>query len=85
MDVRDRSTIILICEAIRKADRPLSRLEIAQALDGETIPEMGRILELMIKQGILKAKESKSQNNTSTFCYSLKEGFDLDQWRAASP
>lgn len=68
----------LICRTIRATGEPMSRLELARAIEPDTIFDLRGVLEEMMKWGMLMTHVTSTQNQTVVLRYALVPGTDCD-------
>jgi len=76
MDEITQNNTTLILQALCAANKPLSRLEIARAIEPAVISELRFLLEEMLKSGMLASMMSATENETAVVRYTL--GKDVD-------
>jgi hypothetical protein len=76
MDETTQNNSTLILQTLCAANQPLSRLEIARAIEPTVIPDLRGLLEDMLKSGTLTSTMSATENETAVVRYMV--GKDVD-------
>lgn len=71
--VETENIFVLVCQAICEAGRPLSRMEIAKAIEPRTVPNLKDILEGMLRSGTLVSYMSAGEHNTAIVRYQIAD------------